>query len=46
MEDGRKDVFYAVFCVVIDKTIFVNTKCHVTLETLELNGSRHTPGGA
>ena len=32
--------------MVIDKTIFVHTKCHVSLKTLELNGSRHTPGGA
>jgi hypothetical protein len=32
--------------VVIDETIFVHTKCHVTLKTLELHGSRHTPGGA
>jgi len=46
MEDGRKDVLYVVFYVVIDKTIFVHTKSHVTLKTLELYGSRHTPGGA
>jgi len=42
MEDGRK----VVFCVVIDKIIFVHTKSHVTLKTLELHRSRHTPGGA
>ena len=32
--------------MVIDKTIFVHTKCHVTLKTLELHESHHTPGGA
>jgi len=32
--------------VVIDKTIFVHTKFHVTLNSLELHGPRYTSGGA
>jgi len=45
MEDGRKTC-YKFFCVVIDKTSFVRTKCHVTIKTLEFHVSRHIPGGA
>jgi len=43
MEDGRIDVLQVGFCMVIFKTLSINIKCHVTLNTSEYHRSLHTP---
>ena len=43
MEDGRIDVSQVGLCMVIFKTVSINTKCHVTLDTSEYHCSLHAP---
>jgi len=43
MEDGRIDVTQVGLCMVIFKTVSINTKCHVTLDTSEYPRSLHAP---
>ena len=43
MGDGRIDVSQVGLCMVIFKTVSINTKCHVTLDTSEYHRSLHAP---
>ena len=43
MEDGRIDVLQVGLCMIIFKTVSINTKCHVTLDTSEYHRSLHAP---
>ena len=42
-EDGRIDVLQVGLCMVIFKTVSINTKRHVTLDTSEYHCSLHAP---
>ena len=42
-EDGRIDVLQVGLYMVILKTVPINTKCHVTLDTSEYHRSLHAP---
>ena len=43
MENGRIDVLQDGLCMVIFKTVSVNTKSHATFDTSEYHRSLHTP---
>jgi len=43
VEDGRTDVLQVGLCMVIFKTVLINTKHHFTLDTSEYHRSLHAP---
>ena len=43
MEDRQIDVSQVGLCMIIFKTVSINKKCHVTLDTSEYHRSLHAP---